>query len=59
MKAIHPTINVVPANAGTHTPRTIDIRLEPKYGIKHNRRRLWVPAFAGTTTNNKLLTLAE
>ena len=40
---------VVPANAGTHTPRLI------KWGdglatfCYNNRRRLWVPAFAGTT----------
>jgi len=40
---------VVPANAGTHTPR-------PSYGaiaaagFCHNKDRwLWVPAFAGTT----------
>jgi hypothetical protein len=41
---------VVPANAGTHTLR----RFNSGDGVatpvnNHNRRWLWVPAFAGTT----------
>ena len=40
-------VAVVPANAGTHTPRLSDRNAI----ITHpdNARCLWVPAFAGTT----------
>jgi hypothetical protein len=42
--------HVVPANAGTHTP--CNIVLTPKAaGFRNNQKRwLWVPAFAGTTS---------
>jgi hypothetical protein len=42
-------IPVVPANAGTHTPRPL-LRAIAVVGFCDNKRRwLWVPAFAGTT----------
>ena len=47
MRFLHQPLHVVPANAGTHTPRTINDTLIPE--LKHKRRWLWVPAFAGTT----------
>src|SRR5438552_8708638 len=42
-------IFVVPANAGTHTPRLLDGALEPVAFACNRLRWLWVPAFAGTT----------
>jgi hypothetical protein len=41
---------VVPANAGTHTPRPLSQNKEDGgHHAKQFRRWLWVPAFAGTT----------
>src|ERR1700681_4608160 len=49
--------NVVPANAGTHTPRpfVFGMRQTPSSTIDY--RWLWVPAFAGTTPeqSNRLM----
>jgi hypothetical protein len=42
-------IDVVPAKAGTHTPRPSFLGAVVA-GFRNNRSRwLWVPAFAGTT----------
>jgi len=49
MKVLHQHLHVVSANAGTHTPRTINVTLQLIPELKHKRRWLWVPAFAGTT----------
>src|SRR6185437_12776401 len=40
---------VVPANAGTHTPRTLILRSEVDALLHNECQGLWVPAFAGTT----------
>jgi hypothetical protein len=40
---------VVPANAGTHTARSLVWHGGVDAFAKHQRRWLWVPAFAGTT----------
>src|SRR5258708_39412576 len=44
---------VVPAHAGTHTPRTFDSNtvLRRRF-CSRERQGLWVPAFAGTTKNS-------
>src|SRR5260370_33674542 len=39
---------VVPAKAGTHTPRLL-VRVCGQLSFYNKRRWLWVPAFAGTT----------
>jgi hypothetical protein len=39
---------VVPANAGTHTPRRLRLAVLEGFGYDFGRW-LWVPAFAGTT----------
>jgi hypothetical protein len=41
--------NVVPANAGTHTPCPIILDDGADTFCNNNRQGLWVPAFAGTT----------
>ena len=45
------TTRVVPAKAGTHTPRAsgLEDTMARRPCITHERRWLWVPAFAGTT----------
>src|SRR6267378_3768119 len=43
-------IIVVPANAGTHTPCRFVVAWSQRPSLNKNRRWLWVPAFAGTTT---------
>ena len=40
---------VVPANAGTHTPRPLVCAHAVAGFANHRGRWLWVPAFAGTT----------
>jgi len=40
---------VVPANAGTHTARSFLGYTVEDVLVTHERRWLWVPAFAGTT----------
>ena len=40
---------VVPANAGTHTPRPLFCAHAVAGFANHRGRWLWVPAFAGTT----------
>src|SRR3954451_10565618 len=40
---------VVPANAGTHTPRPLATRMLFDDFAHHQILWLWVPAFAGTT----------
>jgi len=40
---------VVPANAGTHTPRPLSCAHLVDGFANHKSRWLWVPAFAGTT----------
>jgi hypothetical protein len=42
-------LNVVPAKAGTHTPRPIAEGCCSTTFAQHNVLWLWVPAFAGTT----------
>jgi hypothetical protein len=44
------SLNVVPAHAGTHTPRFIVEGCCWTTFTQHNVLWLWVPAFAGTTT---------
>src|SRR2546421_4764221 len=44
-----PNSFVVPANAGTHTPRSIVSNAHSENFLLNKRRWLWVPAFAGTT----------
>jgi hypothetical protein len=41
---------VVPAKAGTHTPWALKWKMEPTPCDKNCRLWLWVPAFAGTTS---------
>src|SRR5260370_2714534 len=41
-------LSVVPAKAGTHTPRPLDFGRSELIPSKNNQQR-WVPAFAGTT----------
>jgi hypothetical protein len=41
--------SVVPANAGTDTPRPIGETPASDIFVDNERRWLWVPAFAGTT----------
>src|SRR3954471_3560717 len=42
--------HVVPANAGTHTPRPLNFGRSELIPFANNQQRwLWVPAFAGTT----------
>ncbi len=46
---------VVPANAGTHTPRIFDsnaVLQQPPLSYAH--LGLWVPAFAGTTLRGRV-----
>ena len=45
---------VVPANAGTHTPRPCDLRRcqSPDTHFDHDRLWLWAPAFAGATRDS-------
>src|SRR5258707_1180922 len=45
---------VVPAKAGTHTPRILKWKMEPASRRNNNCRWLWVPAFAGTTRGGSL-----
>jgi hypothetical protein len=40
---------VVPANAGTHTPRTLILSSDVDAFLHNEGQGLWVPAFAGTT----------
>src|SRR6202048_800557 len=40
---------VVPANAGTHTPRLLSLSAAARRLSNNEHRWLWVPAFAGTT----------
>src|SRR3982074_2910851 len=45
-----PVTDVVPANAGTHTPRPLHFDSAGRRLSRNNKRLwLWVPAFAGTT----------
>jgi hypothetical protein len=55
MKVVQP-INVVPANAGTHTPRTFDVPLELIPELRHKRRWLWVSHVRGDDVLGKYLT---
>ena len=48
--AVERTLNVVPANAGTHTPRPINEAVAPAI-FRRKHLWLWVPAFAGTTVS--------
>ena len=48
------TTRVVPAKAGTHTARSGLENTMADTLIAHERRRLWVPAFAGTTERYQL-----
>jgi hypothetical protein len=41
--------DVVPANAGTHTPCPIVLDDEAETFCNNTRKGIWVPAFAGTT----------
>ena len=45
----HTSLNVVPAKAGTYTPRPIVRECCWTTFAQHNVLWLWVPAFAGTT----------
>src|SRR5258707_3678230 len=43
------TLSVVPANAGTHTPRPAEKAQGKTASFTNQHSWLWVPAFAGTT----------
>jgi hypothetical protein len=45
---IPPPLTIVSANAGTRMPGTDEVR-SLTVSIEQDCRRLWVPAFAGTT----------
>ena len=49
-RRIEESVAVVPANAGTHTPRpSLSFSMAITF-IHYQSRWLWVPAFAGTTS---------
>ena len=45
-------LGVVPANAGTHNHRRLWLEKMSNTLRRRIRRGVWVPAFAGTTTNS-------
>jgi hypothetical protein len=49
-----PSSLVVPAKAGTHTPRPLDLGTVANGFCSNKRRWLWVPAFAGTTQEDSI-----
>ena len=44
-----PSLNVVPANAGTHNHRRLSLMKMSHTSVSPQERGVWVPAFAGTT----------
>src|ERR1700732_795451 len=50
---------VVPAKAGTHTPRLLSLSAAARRLSNNEHRWLWVPAFAGTTMELEQMALVR